>query len=35
MIGAGTTLLAIGAGNMVESKRPRLALAPSSLTVRF
>jgi hypothetical protein len=37
MIGAGTTLLAIGAGNLAEARRPRLALeaAPGGIRLRF
>ena len=37
MIGAGTTLVAIGAGNMTEARRVRVAFAagPSGLGVRF
>jgi len=34
-IGGGTALLAIGAGNLAEARRPRVALGPASLTVRF
>jgi hypothetical protein len=35
MIGAGTALLAVGAGNLAEARRPRLAFGPTSLGVRF
>jgi hypothetical protein len=36
MIGGGTALLAIGAGNLAEARRPpRVALGPNSLAVRF
>jgi hypothetical protein len=35
MIGGGTALLAIGAGNLAEARRPRLALGLTSLGVRF
>ncbi len=35
LIGGGTTLLAIGAGNIAEGKRPRLYFTATSLTTRF
>jgi hypothetical protein len=35
MIGAGTALLAIGAGNLAETRRPKFAIGPASLAVRF
>jgi hypothetical protein len=35
MIGAGTTLLAIGAGNLAEARRPKLTLSASAVGVRF
>jgi hypothetical protein len=34
-IGAGTTLLAIGAGNLAEARRPKLALSASGVAIRF
>ena len=35
LIGGGTALVAIGAGNIVEGKRPRLYLGASSLATHF
>ena len=35
MIGAGTALLAIGAGNLAETRRPRVAFSATSFGVRF
>lgn len=35
LIGGGTALVAIGAGNMTEGKRPRLLYSATSFGVRF
>ncbi|MGZ3427649.1 MAG: hypothetical protein ACXVCV_13420 [Polyangia bacterium] len=35
MLGSGTALLAIGAGKLAEARRPRVALGPTSIGVRF
>ncbi len=35
MMGGGTALLAIGAGNLAEARRPRVAFGATSLAVRF
>ena len=35
MIGAGTAVLALGAGDLAAARRPRVAWSPSGLTVRF
>lgn len=35
LIATGTALLALGSGKLAESRRPRLALGPSSFAVRF
>ena len=38
LLGGGTALLAIGAGNLAEARRPsppRVAFGPASLAVRF
>ena len=35
LIGGGTTLLAVGAGNIAESKRPRLFIGAASIGAHF
>ena len=35
LIGGGTALLAIGAGNLAETRRPRFALEANGATIRF
>ena len=35
MVGAGTAVLALGAGDLAATRRPRVALAPNGLAVRF
>jgi hypothetical protein len=35
MMGAGTAVLALGAGDLAATRRTRVALSPSGLAVRF
>jgi hypothetical protein len=35
LLGGGTALVAIGAGNIVESKRPRLFIGAASVGAHF